>query len=297
MPDRHMLGASAAKVQKAVLTAMDTLIDLHVDFAPLGEANIDRLPAGTKAILYPVPFSIPDDVYAKLKEFTSKGGHLYISGDFAYDEARKRTKTAHLKDLAGIEFPSSKDVYGKPEGVPAVVTKGTVMMRTDPIELTEERDSPALRKLYLRFLETAAIPREPVSPDDPDVHAMTLPTRDGGRVTTLVNAHASEARRVRYGKDIELSLAPLQPGLVLRNAKGDVTAIEASGEFGLAGKSVVQGQGHFILFAADGRDVRRSERIVFMPFDAGTYRIALADCLAKPQVATGEVRNAKWITH
>ncbi|NOZ22246.1 MAG: hypothetical protein GXP25_14295 [Planctomycetes bacterium] len=297
VPDRHMLGGSAARVQRAVLTAMDTLVDLHVDFAPLGEAHIDKLPKGTTAILYPVPFSIPDKVYATLKDFSAKGGHLYLSGDFAYDSIRKRTKPERLKELAGVEFPAPKGVYGRPEGEPPVVEKGTVMMRTDPIELTEERDSPALRRLYLRFLDTAGIAREPVLPDDPDVHVMTLPTRDGGGVTTLVNAHMSETKRVRYGEGVEMSLAPLQPGLILRNANGDVTAIEASGRFALDGKPVVEGPGHFMLFSTDGADVRRSGRIVFMPFDTGTYRITLSDGLARPQVSIGEVRNAKWVTY
>ncbi|MBM4050861.1 MAG: hypothetical protein FJ279_37675, partial [Planctomycetes bacterium] len=104
MPDTHRLGPSAPAVQAAVLKAIDALLDLHVDFAPIGEAELDRLPKQAQAILYPIPFCLSDATYEHLKRFVTNGGALYISGDFSFDPLRERTRTARLRELAGVEF-------------------------------------------------------------------------------------------------------------------------------------------------------------------------------------------------
>jgi len=104
MADTHRLGPSAPAVQAAVLKAIDALLSLHVDFAPIGEAELDRLPKQAQAILYPIPFCLSDATYEHLKRFVTNGGALYISGDFSFDPLRQRTRTARLRELAGVEF-------------------------------------------------------------------------------------------------------------------------------------------------------------------------------------------------
>jgi len=103
LPDEHRLGWSAQAVQKAVLAAIDTLIDLHVDFTVLGEADLDRRPPDTRCIIYPVPFSLDDSVWTGLKRFVENGGWLYVSGDISYGPLRRRTKARRLEELAGVD--------------------------------------------------------------------------------------------------------------------------------------------------------------------------------------------------
>jgi hypothetical protein len=52
-----------------------------------------------------VPFCPDDETYLRIVEFVKNGGNLYLSGDVSYDgKTRRRTRTARLIELCGVEF-------------------------------------------------------------------------------------------------------------------------------------------------------------------------------------------------
>jgi len=56
-------------------------------------------------IFYPLAYTVPDDVYDKLKRFVHSGGTLYVSGDPCYDTiTKKRTKPERLHELCGVRM-------------------------------------------------------------------------------------------------------------------------------------------------------------------------------------------------
>lgn len=56
-----------------------------------------------RVIFYPLAYDVPDAVYEQLLQWVKRGGVLYISGDFAYDQSKQRTKGERLAELAGVE--------------------------------------------------------------------------------------------------------------------------------------------------------------------------------------------------
>ena len=113
--------------------AFSTLFELHYDFNVVDDEHLESLTAATKeptnvcgtlrvpqerdgtrsvpntapgpkTLVYPAPFAVSDRAYARLLAWVRAGGSLLVTGDFSFDENRRRTRTDRLKELAGVEF-------------------------------------------------------------------------------------------------------------------------------------------------------------------------------------------------
>lgn len=100
------LGQGSQKALECAVAyrAFSTLFELHHDFNVLDDEHLQTLDASTKALIYPSPFAVSDQAYARLRDWVRAGGTLLVTGDFSFDENRKRTRTARLAELAGVEF-------------------------------------------------------------------------------------------------------------------------------------------------------------------------------------------------
>ena len=84
--------------------AFGDLLSLHYDFSAIDDDHLDRLTAETKAMILPCPLAMRDDAFGKLAAWVKAGGSLLLTGDCTHDESRRRTRSARLKELAGVEF-------------------------------------------------------------------------------------------------------------------------------------------------------------------------------------------------
>jgi hypothetical protein len=100
------LGQGSQKVLECGVAyrAFTTLFELHHDFNVLDDEHLDTLTAATKAVVYPTPFTLSDQAYVRLRDWVRRGGTLLVTGDLSFDENRRRTRTARLAELAGVEF-------------------------------------------------------------------------------------------------------------------------------------------------------------------------------------------------
>jgi hypothetical protein len=84
--------------------AFSTLFELHHDFNVYDDEHLEGLGPATKALIYPAPFTVRDSAYQRLRAWVRAGGTLLVTGDFSYDEQRKRTRAERLAELAGVKF-------------------------------------------------------------------------------------------------------------------------------------------------------------------------------------------------
>ena len=83
--------------------AFDTLLGLHHEFNVIDDQHLEKLPPQTRVVIYPAPFAVGDDAYARLLAWVKDGGVLLVTGDISYDENRQRTRATRLRELAGVE--------------------------------------------------------------------------------------------------------------------------------------------------------------------------------------------------
>jgi hypothetical protein len=326
--DSHRLGGGKWQVIEGILKSIDLALASHVDnLGTLNEAGLD-IPGPAKAIFYPLPFCPQDETYARVLNWVRGGGVLYVSGDISYDELRQRTRTRRLEELCGVRFAgelypnialdagSGRDqpcVKVEPlgarvlkqtaEGLPLVlehqVGAGRVIFSTDPLELRRvpERRAAEL-ELYQSVLRAAGIRRLGVSPDDPLLHVFRVALRDGGCVYVVFNTDESQpARRVTLTDcqpPVTLTVASRRPGLVWRDGRGNLRAVESQGECCLDSAPLATDETDGIIFTLDGKDLADSRALVLMPLKAGVVRWGRTAPWLKAIVETGEIHNGSW---
>lgn len=97
MPGNHR------DVDAALFTEMSKLIGLgYVDFGVIDDWDLDKLSPKTKALVYPAAFCPDDRTYQRLREFVTRGGHLYLTGDISYEPQEQRRRPERLAELAGL---------------------------------------------------------------------------------------------------------------------------------------------------------------------------------------------------
>jgi len=84
------------------------LLALHYDFNVADDHHLDSLPAATKVLIYPSPFSIREGAYEKLLAWVRSGGKLFVTGDVSYDADRQATRRGRLRELVGAEFVEAR---------------------------------------------------------------------------------------------------------------------------------------------------------------------------------------------
>ncbi|MHB0955665.1 MAG: beta-galactosidase [Pirellulaceae bacterium] len=78
------------------------LLALHLPFGSLDDDHLQAIPAATRLLIYPCPFTLSDSTFEKLKTWVSQGGTLLLTGDMSYDADRRLTRDDRLTSLAGI---------------------------------------------------------------------------------------------------------------------------------------------------------------------------------------------------
>ena len=260
--------------------------------------------------------------------WVKSGGVLYLSGDLSYDEFRRRTRTARLEELCGVRFvaecypniavnPASaadqpclqveaagarvlqRTANGWPLLVEHRVGRGRVLFITDPIEL----HSPPARRandqaLYRRVLETAGVASLAVAPDDPRLHVMRVPLRDGGKVWILFNTDETQPKRdftlTHDQRPITVTVARHRPALLWFDGAGALRSVEAQGACAVGSERIALDETRGILLSLDGLDVRRSRALLLMPTQPGQVQWRSTTAWTAPVVETGEFQNGRW---
>lgn len=104
IPNNLRLGNFEAVGRTVADNTFETLLGLHYEFNVIDDDHLDQIPPETKTLVYPSPFALSDDTYDRLLAWVRAGGSLLVTGDISYDENRRRTRTARLKELCGVEF-------------------------------------------------------------------------------------------------------------------------------------------------------------------------------------------------
>ena len=292
LPDSHRLGAKTREVHAAIFRTIDALLANHVNFNVANEFDLARLPATCKSLVWPVPYCPSDAAFERVLAFVQAGGTLYFSGDVAYDERRKRTRTSRLEKL-GLKDIGDRHPFVHTSGRPmhsvqrATVGKGKVFYVPRPIEL----DGGPVADVLRDFLEYAGVKPISVEPKHPLLHVATLPLTDG-EVTVVVNRTGSRQDVKLAGAT--LAVGPGLTGLVARTGDGQVVALECTGKATVDGKPLASGDAHVMIASEDGRGIRHSRRLVVYPITPGRIALHPAAAWKQPVLEAGEFDGPAW---
>ena len=289
IPDRHRVGPRFDELHGALHRSIDLLLDQRVNFGMANEEDLDRLPPSAKALLWPIPYCPDDATFERVLSWTRAGGAFYLSGDVSFDAARRPTRGDRLR-LLGLTARTPAPPFAVPEAawqeapVETTLGKGRVTFVPYPLELRRrERD----REIYGRFLTVAGVPRIRVEPEN--VRALSIPTRDGGRITMLARTTGGTdllpVTLPEGAVTVELTGGGL--AFVLLNGKGHAIAAESQGAISVAGKRLARASGHFALCALDGLDLRVSEQVLVLPHQEGRVEVAGLAALEKSRCHVG----------
>jgi hypothetical protein len=306
LPDSARMGGQRNEVIRAWHRAAELLVACRVDFGLLPDSALERLPAGTKAIVYPLPLDPSDAVVERLAALADRGAAIYVSGDISYDERRRAAKPDRLRRLCGVEkigaagspFEAIRavrvgaEIVPAPQGQAAVTRfrrgKGQVWFAADPVELARELKVEH-RDLYRSFLHAAGTPGIAVAPDRVDLHVFRVPGEDAD---ALVLHNGGLAVDAEIG-EFTVQLAAGGTGYLLVGHDRSLRAIEAQGAIRRGGKEVASIEGHAFVVAMDNVDLARSRSLLALPLAAGRIRLH-STATEAANAEAGEMCNGQW---
>jgi hypothetical protein len=298
VPDSHRLGSRWNEVHDAVLHALDLLFAQHVNFGVINEYDLKGLPRTARALLWPLPYCPEEATFQRVVAFVEGGGALYFSGDVGFDEQRRPTQTARWARLGLPERPPRNPFQAtaadwSQEPLRATLPKGQVFFVPYPLEM---RPRPENAAVYRAFLDFAGVQRIGLSPDRPDLHVFSLPTREGGRAYVLYNfSDASQAVTLTdLPQPLTLTLRRHAPGFVHLGPDGALRALEAQGPVMVGEQRVLATEAHVMLRTLDGLDLRRSAAVVVMALEPGQVRLATQRPWKALRAEVGEVAGGRW---
>jgi hypothetical protein len=300
IPDGHRLGGRSREITEGILRAIDLILGCHVNFNVINELDLEGLPDSAKALIYPIPYCPGDEAFERILEFVKRGGTLYISGDIAWDDDRRRTKGERFKRL-GLDDPGGYPPFDTPEErwllkpMKAQLDKGAVYFVPYPLELRRDRGN---LQVYRDFLDFAGIKGIQIDPDSDRIHALSIPTADGGDVYLLYNW---EDRRIEVslaveGREYRVKLHPKTPCAMWMGPKGELIGVGVRGELIRDGLRLISTSSHLFAVAIDGEDLVGSKEILIMP--SGKGDISFISSASSEQssltAVVGEVSNGEW---
>jgi len=207
------------------------------------------------------------------------------------------------KPCMDMELAGATPLWTTRDGRPVVtrypVGKGGVIFSTDPVELRADRarladDIP----LYRLVLDAAGVPVPRLDPDNPYVHVMRVPMRDGGRVFVFYNADDSTPQQTLrwdgpFGA-VTLGIRRHRPALLWFDGKGRLRAAEVQGELRIGRQPVLDDGTDGIVMSLDGLDVRESAALLMMPIQAGPVRLTRRACRTSTLLEVGDIRGGRW---
>lgn len=305
VPIDQMLGGQSGKVQQVLYKTVERFLDDHLVFGTIDDRHLDQLPWNARVLIYPIPFSIPDETYAQLKAFADSGGTVVITGDVRYDALRRPTRKDRLEELCGVRFVSENypmldwpDLEAPCVNVERTDGKKWLGRHVNKLGKGEViyMTSPCITGEYSSYLGQQGF-KSDVSNftcASGGGHALRIDEADLVRTTLLMNL-GEDARTILvcegdFGR-VSVPLAPNGTGLVRIAEWRKLLAVEAQGPVRI-GDWTLDMKGHFAVYSCDGEDIRSSREMVVLPFGGG--ELDLGPRAADLVVQTGDVVNGKW---
>ncbi len=332
VPDQLLLGARQNDLQRYLYAALTALTRTNVPFSTIRQYELHKiLEHKPEAVMLPLSYILSDGDVDTLLMYAKGGGTVYLSGDCAFDPDRQETRRHVLERLVGISpasrrFPDIRlgsvpavhaeglgdlpafdayptyefsgqgvDVLRKAADLPLICSRkagqGEVVFVNDPIELHLDEDG--LLPIYADFAARIGLaPLLPASRDS-NLIALQVPSESGGSLTVVLNDGAQD-RNVEVGDVRALCPAGAQVA-VYRSASGQIAALALAGDATLAGAPFRTGNGHVLLTALDGGDLRTSQAILALPLSQGN--LGLTGVTSVMQARIGEIVNGRWVTY
>lgn len=286
-PDSSRFGARSDEVHRGLLQAVDWLFDCQTPFGIINEYALDRLPGGTRALLWPLPDNPDDATFARICDFVTAGGALLVTGEFRFAPSRKPSTRQRLATLGLLP-----DAGGQAQW--AACGQGRVCWIRAPLELSS---SASGAERYAEFLDRIGIPRLRVAPGNGIIHAFQVPLENG---VALIAYNQSNSRQTvtvagsALGRTVRFELEARRPGMLVATNEGAVVAAEAQGVVAVGDRRVFQCTGHLAIAALDGRDLAESRQLVLLPFGPGKAMIPRAASAPALAGEVGEMRAGRW---
>ena len=333
LPDAGRMGGEREAAIRAFHRAADLLVSCRVEFALIPDGALDRLPAGTKALVYPVPLDPSDGTVERLEALVRGGVSLYLSGDLSYDGRRQPGRRDRLSRLCGVEWLADR-FTGSPLQRPAAAgdltpAAGSGLRSVDAHPLIRVKAAgaevlascagdPVVTRCRLgkgqvwfgadpvelagevqpghRALYRAflAAAGTPGIAVTPDHPDLHVFRVPGRDADALVFRNGGPAAEVKVG-EFSLGLAAGGTGFLLVGRDGGVRAVEAQGVVKRAGKEVARIVGHAFVVAMDDRDLGSSRSLLVLPLQAGEVQVATS-LPAGARAEVGEMRDGQWKT-
>ncbi len=302
VPDAHRLGGRSWEITRGIFTSIEWLLSEHVDFGVINERDLNQLPEGVKLLIWPIPYCPSDETCVAVHAFAYGGGHVYFSGDIAYDRNRKRTRTSRFQALGftpppefpPLQYPESADI---PAAASVQIGSGTMTFLPWPAELYPDRiqgESP-----YAHLIEASEVNPIEITPDDPALHAYRVPERTGESYLFFrmdPDRTPIEYRTVINATDTVFSVGGYRGALFSFNRRGELMAYEGQGRMSIGGEDRIRSTGSVMLRALGSQPLADSNYLAVFPIDEGTVEIE-NKTLENPLCLVGEFVDTEWRTY
>ncbi len=307
IPTSHKRGNSANRMAEICAKMASLLGMTRADNTTIAEDCLDKLPKGSKALVWPMPYCPSDATVALVKKFVENGGALYISGDLQFDENRKPTRSDRLEKICGVKpigQPEFGDVFPKPPTVqtagaewkdPFWVNKlGKGVVYYIPKNVENEFEEAQTVSLYSRFLNDLGM-KPLVNGGNSSTRCWTRPVADGGTIYTLLNGRLTGEPVLltlpTAAGEFIINVPATRSSMVWVDGKKRVRAVVAQGDVRLNGKTILSADKMSIVAAITPGDIRDGKPLAVMSLWAGKVRLPAG---ARDTAFMGEIKDGKW---
>lgn len=265
LPDGFRLGGRTRVIHEGLRRSADALIALGVPFSVINEEALDRLPAEVSVLVWPMAVASKDEPFERMKSFASRGGRLYVSGDFRWsfdrtpDRLRQPEALGLPKERTEPFDPFLSDVQPR-----RVSANGLVWWHPSAPELRSEQD---VLTSYVAFFAGPAkdVPRAVGKGFAKTWTWMELPLVNGGVARTGVNAAGAPGGAVYHER---------------RDADGRLTALVCEGaHHGFAARG-----GVCAFVSEDGSPLAACASMLILPIGSTDVVLPADACCREVQV-------------
>jgi hypothetical protein len=204
-------------------SVLNALFERGVQFGVIDDVDVNRIPTGSRVLIYPDPRYAPPEILRELQSRVQAGDTLFLSGDFTQpSEAGASHQIDLFKELTGLswisDYPPASEIPVVPTGAEGFLNPyiGRPLSRFQPVGakvLATDSEGRALiatrqsgngqvfftsdvgldgtRRALDAFLKLHAVPATPLTPKRPDRYIFEIDRADGGKVYTLAATHPS----------------------------------------------------------------------------------------------------------